>query len=111
MFELTQQRREFNCPHRADSCFPTPLRTEALYTGILVCLKGRFNASVSNTFGEIFQIHIAPIEHSNRLGSNLLPLTVLQVLELGVRPENFTSRQLHGVCETQTIKGQILLFR
>jgi len=43
------------------------------------------------------------------VGSNLLPLAVLQVLELGVRPENFTSRRLHDVCETQTIKGQILL--
>ena len=54
MFELTQRPREFHCPQRADSCFPTALRTEAVYTGILVCLKSRFNASVSNTFGEIF---------------------------------------------------------
>ena len=55
-----QQRREFNCPQRANSCFPSPLRTEALYTRILVCLKDRFNACVSNTFGKIIEVHIAP---------------------------------------------------
>ena len=56
MFELTQQRRQFNCLQRADSYFPTPLRTEALYTRILVGLKERFKACVSNAFGEIFQL-------------------------------------------------------
>ena len=57
LFELTQQRREFNCLQRADSCFPTTLRTEALYTRILVCLKDRFKACVSNAFRKIFQFH------------------------------------------------------
>ena len=57
-----QQRREFNSLQRADSRFPTPLRTEALHTRILVCLKDRFKACVSNAFREIFQLHIAPTE-------------------------------------------------
>src|SRR4030095_9301602 len=60
--ELTQQRREFNSLQRADSCFPTPLRTESLYTRILVGLKERFKAYVSNAFREIFQLHIAPLD-------------------------------------------------
>ena len=62
MFELTQQRREFNSLQRADSCFPTPLGTESLYTRILVGLKERFKACVSNAFREIFQFHIAPLD-------------------------------------------------
>ena len=33
---------------------PTAFCTEALYAGILVCLKGRLKACVSNAFGEIF---------------------------------------------------------
>lgn len=52
--ELTQQRREINCPQRAYSCFPTPLSTEALYPGILICLKSRFNAGFANAFGHVF---------------------------------------------------------
>jgi hypothetical protein len=54
MLELTQQRREIKCPQRAYSCFPTPLSAEALYPRILVFLKDRFKACVSNAFGEIF---------------------------------------------------------
>jgi hypothetical protein len=57
VLELTQQRREIKCPQRAYSCFPTPLSTEALYTGILVCLKDRFKACISNAFCEIFEVH------------------------------------------------------
>jgi hypothetical protein len=62
MLELAQQRREFNRLQRADSCFPTTLGTEALYTGILVCLKDRCEACLSNAFGEIFHVYIAPTE-------------------------------------------------
>src|SRR4030095_12146541 len=65
--ELTQQRHEFNSLQRADSCFPTPLRTESLYTRILVGLKERFKACVSNAFREIFQFHIAPTERTSRV--------------------------------------------
>lgn len=60
VLELAQQRREFNCLQRAYSGFPTPLGTEALYTRILVCLKDRFKACLSNPFGEIFHVHRAP---------------------------------------------------
>ena len=42
---------------------PTAFCTEALYAGILVCLKGRLKACVSNAFGEIFQFHIAPADN------------------------------------------------
>ena len=54
MLELTQQRREIKCLQRAYSRFPTPLSTEALYPRILVCLKDRLKACISNAFGEIF---------------------------------------------------------
>ncbi len=60
VLELAQQRREFNCLQRAYSGFPTPLGTEALYTRILVCLKDRFKACLSNPFGEIFHVHRVP---------------------------------------------------
>ena len=63
MFELTQQRREFNCLQRADGGFPTAFCTEALYARILVCLKCRLKACVSTAFGEIFQFHIAPADN------------------------------------------------
>ena len=53
MLKLTQQRREIKCSQRAYSGFPTPLSTEALYPRILVCLKDRLKACISNTFGEI----------------------------------------------------------
>jgi hypothetical protein len=39
---------------RPYSCFPTPFSTETLYPRILVFLKNRFKACVSNAFGEIF---------------------------------------------------------
>jgi hypothetical protein len=70
LLKLTQQRGEFNCPQRAYSCFPTPFRTKALHAGILVCLKDRFNACVSNAFGEIFHVHISPIEQVRLEGSD-----------------------------------------
>mgnify|MGYP007054664377 CR=1 FL=1 len=66
MFELTQQQRQFNCLERADRCFPTPLRAEALYTRIFLGLKERFKARGSNALGEIFQFHIAPTEATSR---------------------------------------------
>jgi hypothetical protein len=53
VLELTQQRREIKRSQSAYSCFPTPLSTEALYPRILVCLKDRLKACISNTFGEI----------------------------------------------------------
>jgi hypothetical protein len=62
VLELTQQRGEIKCPQRVYSRLPTPLSTEAMYTGILVCLKDRFKACVSNASGEIFHVHIAPTE-------------------------------------------------
>src|SRR4030095_14948970 len=65
--ELTQQRREFNSLQRADSCFPTPLRTEALHTRILVGLKERFKACVSDAFREVFRFHIAPTARTSRV--------------------------------------------
>jgi hypothetical protein len=58
--ELTQEWREVNCSQRVDGGFPTPLHTEALYAGILICLKDRVGAYLSNVFGEIFHVHIAP---------------------------------------------------
>jgi hypothetical protein len=73
LLKLTQQRRELKCPKRVDGCFPTPFRTEALHTGVLVCLKDRVKACVSNAFGEIFNVHIAPIER--RLSISLHPQT------------------------------------
>ena len=60
LLKLTQQRREVNRPQRVDGCFPTSFRTEALHTRVLVCLKDRLEACFSDTFGEIFQLHIAP---------------------------------------------------
>ena len=54
VLELTQQRCEIKCPQRAYSCFRTPLSTETLYPRILLFLKDRFKACVSNAFGEIF---------------------------------------------------------
>ena len=49
-----QQRRDIKCSQRAYSCFPTPLSTQTLYPRILVFLKNRFKACISNAFGEIF---------------------------------------------------------
>ena len=54
MLVLTQQRREIKRSQRAYRCFPTSLSTEALYPRILVGLKDRLKACVSNAFGEIF---------------------------------------------------------
>jgi hypothetical protein len=60
--KLTRERREVNCSQRVNGGFPTPLGTEALHAGILVCLKDRVEAYLSNAFGEIFYVHIAPTE-------------------------------------------------
>ena len=53
MLELTQQRREIKCLQRAYSGFPTSVSTQALYPRILVFLKNRFKACISNAFSEI----------------------------------------------------------
>ena len=81
--ELTQQRREFNCPQRAYSGFPTSLGTETLYTGILVGLKDRFNASLSNAFGEIFHGYIAP-DHLQATHSAILDFR-FWISSIGIR--------------------------
>ena len=60
LLKLTHERREVNCSQSVDSGFPTPLRTEALHAGILVCLNDRVEAYLSNAFGEIFYVHILP---------------------------------------------------
>ena len=52
-----QQRCEIKCPQRAYSCVPTCLSTETLYPRILLFLKDRFKACVSNAFRKIFQFH------------------------------------------------------
>jgi hypothetical protein len=54
LLKLTHERREVNCSQRVNGGFPTPLRTEALHAGILVCLNDRVEAYLSNAFGEIF---------------------------------------------------------
>jgi hypothetical protein len=48
-----------DCLQRADSCFPTSLRAEALDARVLVRLKGGFEACVSNAWREIFRFHMA----------------------------------------------------
>ena len=57
---LTQHRRQIKSPERAYSYFPPPLGTQPLYAGILIGLKDGFNTFLSDTFGQIFQVHIAP---------------------------------------------------
>jgi hypothetical protein len=58
--KFTQYRSKINCAERAHGRFPATFTTEALYARIIVRLKRRVNACVSNTSGEIFQIHITP---------------------------------------------------
>jgi hypothetical protein len=47
-----------------------------LHTRILVCLKDRLEACFSDAFGEIFQLHIAPIERSKLQKECLDPPTI-----------------------------------